>query len=80
MLRIRPLTEEEAHSASQSHFQGDLDAFGTILPSTGLYAYCPPILDGVKALGAGVEKSKQLSSQLQCLLNIKVAAMVGCPF
>ena len=72
MLRIRPLTEEEAHSASQSHFQGDLDAFGTILPSTGLY--------GVKALGAGVEKSKQLSSQLQCLLNIKVAAMVGCPF
>ncbi len=79
MPRIRPLREEEVSSETQIYFQRDQSAFGTVLHSTGIYAHCPPILSAAKALGAAVEQSR-LPKQLRCLLNVKAATMVGCPF
>ncbi len=80
MTRIRPLTEEEAGPESRHHFAKDRAANGTVMPSTGLHAYCPPILDAVKALGPAIEQSGGLSRELRCLLNVRAASMVGCPF
>ena len=80
MMRIRLLKEDEVAPESRIHFQRDRAAFGTVLNSTGLYAHCPPILDAAKSLGAAVEQSGRLPRQLRCLLNVRAAAMVGCPF
>lgn len=80
MPRIRPLTEDEVGPESREHFQRSRASFGTVLQSTGLYAYCPPILEGTRALGAAMERSGQLSRELRCLLNVKAASLVGCPF
>jgi len=80
MARIRPLKEEDVSPASRVHFQRDRAGFGTILNSTGIYAHCPPILDAAKSLGAAIEQSGRLPRQLRCLLNVKAASLVGCPF
>ncbi len=80
MPRICPLREEEVRAESRIHFQKDRNSFGTVLNSTGVYAYCPPILSAAKALGAAVEQSGRLPKQLRCLLNVRAAGMVGCPF
>jgi hypothetical protein len=80
MARIHPLREEEVPPESRVHFQRDRAGFGTVLNSTGVYAHCPPILSAAKELGAAIERSGCLSRQLRCLLNIKAASMVGCPF
>ena len=80
MARIRPLKEEEVLPENRGRFESNQAKFGTVLNSTGVYAYCPPILNGVTAMGAGIEGSGLLSRQLHCLLNIRVASMVGCAF
>ena len=80
MARIRPLGEEEVPPESRDRFQRNRATYGTVLNSTGTYAYCLPILNGVTALGASIEESGLLSRQLRCLLNVRVATMVGCPF
>jgi hypothetical protein len=80
MARIRPLREEEVSPESRVHFQRDRVVFGTVLNSTGIYAHCPSILNAAKELGAAVEQSGRLPRQLRCLLNVKAASLVGCPF
>lgn len=80
MARIRPLREEEADPGSRVHFERDRTAFNTVLNSTGISAYCPPILNATKVLGAAIEQSGRLPRELRCLLNVRAAAMVGCPF
>lgn len=80
MPRIRPLKEEEVPQESRIHFQKDRNFFGTVLNSTGVYAYCPPVLSGAKTMGAAVERSGRLRKQLRFLLNVRAAGMVGCPF
>ena len=80
MPRIRPLGEEDVPAEYRTHFERDRSAFGTVLNSTGFYAYCPPIMEAAKALGTAVERSGKVSRELRCLLNVRAAAMVGCPF
>ena len=80
MARIRPLGEQDVSPESRVHFQRDRAVFGTVLNSTGIYAHCPPILDAAKVLGAAIEQSGRLPRQLRCLINVKAASLVGCPF
>jgi len=80
MKRIHPLTEKDVPPETRVHFQRDHAAFGTTLNSTMIYAHCPPILNAAKVLGAAIEESGRVSRQLRCLINIKAASLVGCPF
>ena len=80
MPRIRALEEGDVSAEYRVHFQRDRSAFGTVLNSTGFYAYCPQIMEAAKALGTAMERSGKVSRELRCLLNVRAAAMVGCPF
>ena len=80
VTRIRPLKEEDVDPESRVHFERDRVAFRTVLDSTGIAAYCPPILNATKVIGAAIEASGRLPRELRCLLNVRAAAMVGCPF
>lgn len=80
MPRIRPLTLDEAPQECRLRFSSDQAAYGRVLDSTGIQAYCPPIQLAVGGLGASVQKSGRLPEALKRLLNVKAASMVGCPF
>ena len=80
MARIRPLEEQDVSPDNRERFHKNVAAYGTVLNSTGIYAYCPSIMNGFTALGASIEESGLLSRQLRCLLNVRVATLVGCPF
>jgi hypothetical protein len=49
-------------------------------PSTSMYAHAPTILEGTRALDAGITAAGRISPQLRRLMNVKAASMVGCPF
>ena len=80
MPRIRPLTKNEISSDMQVFFESQIEKTGVVFNSTGIQAYCPPILKGMNALAQGIAQSGQLEPSLQRLLNLKAAAIIGCPF
>ena len=80
MPRIRPITEKDASPEVQGYLRKDISTFGTVLNSTSVGAYRPSIMIAAKSLGAGIEQSGLLSRELRCLVSIKAAAMIGCPF
>jgi len=80
MPRIRPITEQESSPEVQGYLRKDIAAFGTVLNSSGVSAHRPSIMAAAKGLGAGIEQSGLLSRELRCLVSIKSASMVGCPF
>ncbi len=80
MPRIRPLKEDEVSPDLQGFFKSDVKNNGVVFHSTGIQAYCPPILKGMKALGGAIPQSGLLPQSLQRIVNLKAASMVGCPF
>ena len=80
MARIRPLTKDEVGPAARSAMEQAERAFGKPLISVGIQAYCPPILEASRALGAAPARSRTLPAELRSLVCLRVAQMVGCPF
>jgi alkylhydroperoxidase family enzyme len=80
MPRIRPITLEEAAPQVKAGMERNLETFGRVLPSTEVYGHAPSIQEGAQALNAGISDAGRISPQLRSLMNVRVAAMVGCPF
>lgn len=80
MPRVQPVTEQEASPDVRGILRKDVSAFGTVLNSSAVAAHRPSILKAVKGLGAGIEQSGLLTRQLRCLISIKAASLIGCPF
>jgi alkylhydroperoxidase family enzyme len=80
MPRIRPITLEEAAPQVKAVMERNLETFGRVLPSTEVYGHAPSIQEGAQALNAGITDAGRISPQLRSLMNVRVAAMVGCPF
>jgi hypothetical protein len=49
-------------------------------PAASLYGHVPAIQQGTRALDAGITAAGGISQQLRRLMNVRVAAIVGCPF
>jgi alkylhydroperoxidase family enzyme len=80
MSRIRPLTKNEVTPEVRAQLEQVERAFGKPLIPYGIQAYCPPILEASRALGAAPARSHTLPAQLRSLVCLRVAQMVGCPF
>jgi hypothetical protein len=80
MPRIRLVTEEEAAPLTRELMKRDLAQHGHVLPGTGIYGHAPTIQEGARALDAGITAAGRISPQLRRLMNVRVAAIVGCPF
>ena len=80
MPRIRPITLEEAAPQVKAIMERNLETFGRVLPSTEVYGHAPSIQEGAQALNAGITDAGRISPQLRSLMNVRVAAIVGCPF
>ena len=80
MARIHALTREEAPAEVRSIYDANVQAFGQVLNTTGIYAYRPTIQFGVKALADGIQKSGLIPDRLRCLINVRIASQVGCGY
>jgi alkylhydroperoxidase family enzyme len=55
-------------------------AFGVIHAGTGIFAYCPPILQASNGLGRAIAQSGTVAPLLRSLASLRVAHVAGCPF
>jgi len=55
-------------------------AFGVVHAGTGIFAYCPPILQASNGLGRAIAQSGTLPPLLRSLASLRVARVAGCPF
>lgn len=79
MPRIHPLSKDEAPPEAQASFDRNVDLYGQVLNSTGIYAYRPTIQAGRLALAQSIDKSGLLPGRLRYLVMARVATIVGCP-
>jgi hypothetical protein len=80
MPRVPPLDRDRAADEAAPLFDADLKAFGEVLNSTAVAAYRPAIAVAAKQLGKAVANAGLIPEQLRLLINVRVAALVGCPF
>ena len=80
MPRIRPITTEEAVPQVRAAMERNIEAFGRVLPSTEVYGHSPSVQEGAQALNAGITAAGRISPELRSLMNVRVAATIGCPF
>jgi hypothetical protein len=80
MPRIRPLTKDEVGPELRPAFEQGERNFGAVPGSTGIQAYCPPILEASRALSAAPARSGKLPPLIRFLACLRAAQMAGCPF
>jgi alkylhydroperoxidase family enzyme len=80
MPRIRPLTKAEAAPELLPILEQVEQTFGTIHAGTGIFAYCPPILQASNGLGRAIAASGTLTPLLRSLAMLRVAQLAQCPF
>jgi AhpD family alkylhydroperoxidase len=80
MPRIRPLTRAESAAELAPILDQVERTFGTIHAGTGIFAYCPPILQASNGLGRAITSSGTLTPLLRSLATLRVAQIAGCPF
>ncbi len=56
------------------------DRWGAPLANHLLYARRPTIFNGMRSMWAGLSASGLLEPGLIALVNLRVAALIGCPF
>jgi hypothetical protein len=80
MARIRPLSIDEVEPHVRTLLEQSARAFGEPLVSSGIQAYCPPILEASRNLGAAPARSRTLPALIRSVVCLRVAQIVGCPF
>jgi alkylhydroperoxidase family enzyme len=80
MPRIRPLTKAESAPELLPILEQVERTFGTIHAGTGIFAYCPPILQASNGLGRAITASGTVSPLVRNLAMLRVAQLAGCEF
>jgi hypothetical protein len=80
MPRIRPLSKDEVPPELRPVLEQAERNMGAVPGGMGLQAYCPPILEASRALGAAPARSGTLPALIRSLVCLRAAQMVGCPF
>lgn len=80
MARIKGLTIEETSDEVSELFAEQERRYGFVLNSAKVYALCPTIFKGVRALADGIEASGLIDHELRHLVCVKSAQINGCPY
>ncbi len=80
MARLRPLSTGEVSPKVAARLEAAAKIFGAPLISSGIQAYCPPILEAGQALSAAPALSGKLQPMVRSLVCLRAAQMGGCPF
>ena len=80
MPRIDPVQFSDADPNVRDYMTRDESIFGKVLSTTRTYGHAPEVLRGARSLDAGITASGKISPLLRKLVNVRVAALIGCPF
>ena len=80
MPRLRPRSRDDVTPAVRALLEQAERSLGGPAVAAGIQAYCPPILEASRALGAAPAKSGTLSPALRALVQLRAAQLVRCPF
>ncbi len=80
MTAITPVTREAATDAQRAVFDRIEQHFGRPLTAVTVTAHNQAVLDAVLAFERAIARADRLGDRINHLVNLKVAALLGCPF
>ena len=80
MARLPDVPDEDFPQELAPVVQAQLKAYGTLLNSTRQAAHTPPIALAAPGMGRAISRSGLIAPRLVSLVNLRVSAIVGCPF
>ena len=80
VTRIDGVDPDRAQGPMKAVFEAQIKKWGAPLLNHLLYARCPTIFRGVRAMWTGLDSSGLIDGQLISLINRRVAAINGCEF
>lgn len=80
MARLPFISLDDATPEVRALFEKDRARTGQVLNTTRIGAYRPAIAAAARALGQAVAGSGLIEPQLRCLINVRIAGLVGCEF
>jgi len=79
MPRVSGLAEDQPRDANIAGvFARQRARYGEVLVNHAVLARRPSIFRGFRAMWDGLEASGLLGTRLACLVNVRVAALIGC--
>ena len=80
MARVADVNTETADRYIKNVLDAQSKAWGAPLLNHLLYARCPTIFKGARAMWTGIEASGLIDNALRSLINRRVAFLNGCEF
>jgi len=80
MARIPPLDSRHVDAYIDNVLEAQTKTWGAPLANHLIYARCPSIFRGVRAMWTGIDSSGLISPSLRALINRRVAAINHCEF
>ena len=80
MARIEAIDPSQAEPRVRAVLEAQRKDWGAPLNNHLVYAHCPAIFHGVRAMWSGIGSSGLIPGVLQALVNRRVAALIGCEF
>jgi len=79
MARVQGLETEQVDAEDiRQVFARQEKSYGAVLYNHAVLARRPGIFRGFRAMWDGLESSGLIGTRLACLVNVRVAALVGC--
>lgn len=79
-MLIDPVTPDTANAEQRAAFDAARQRFGRDIAPVGVAARHPEILSAVGRFEAALGRAGRLPARLKHLVNLKAAALLGCPF
>jgi hypothetical protein len=76
---LPPVPDDEMPAELDNTLAAQRKTFGTVLNSTRLAAHTPALDQGTGGMSRALSRSGRTPRRLSYLLNLRVAAIVGCP-
>jgi hypothetical protein len=79
MPRVQGSTKDQIHDpAILRALRSQEQSYGAVLPNHAVLARLPGVFRGFRAMWEGLDESGLLGARLQCLVNVRVAGLIGC--
>ncbi|MCM8747971.1 hypothetical protein NET02_02295 [Thermomicrobiaceae bacterium CFH 74404] len=80
MARLPGVPDSEIPQEMREIVEAQRKHYGCVLNSARQLAYAPRVAIGAAAMTRELARSRQIEPRLSALLNLRIAAIVGCGF
>lgn len=79
MPHLPEIQDDEFSAAMQPAVDAQRKAFGFVLNGTRIMGHAPHVNDAAGALSRATARNRAIPKRMHSLLNLRTAAIVGCP-